>query len=217
LEGKILSPRTDYLVQGGRRCLVFISAGDTRGSQKQIGCVQTTDGGLTFEFVAWVTPETTESRGIMSQTVQLSGHEFILAFRKIYTDSRDDTIESYRSTDGCNTWAHLSTIKVMETQSNPPALLRLNDGRICCAYGDRHVGEIRARYSHDHGRTWGPEQIIRDDFQAMQSDPDSQEGLNADIGYVRLALRSDGKLVAIYYWVTAKHPQQHIAASIREP
>ena len=43
-----------------------------------------------------------------------------------------------------------------------------------------------------------------------------QDGLR-DMGYVRLVQRSDGKLVAIYYWATNDKPQQYIAASIWEP
>lgn len=220
MTGKILSGRTDYIVQGRDRCLIFISAHDPSAEpqRERMACIETTDGGLTFDFVAWVSPETDNSRAIMSQTVQLSGRQFVQAFRKIYVGvDRDDTIEAYRSVDGCRSWEHLSTVKVMKTSSNPPALVRMQDGRLCCAYGDRNVGEIRARYSNDHGKTWGPELIIRDDFAAPPDDPDTQRGLNADIGYVRLVERPDGKLVAVYYWVTEEHSQQHIAASIWQP
>ena len=217
LQGKALSPRTDYLVQGKRRCFAFISAHGDSTREKRIACIQTTDGGLSFEFVAWVTPRTDASREIMPQTVQLSGSEFVLASRRIYTTQRNDTIEAYRSVDGCHTWEHLSTVKIMKTHSNPPALLKLSDGRLCCAYGDRHAAEIRARYSEDGGRTWGPEIILRDDFQSVENDPDSATGPNADIGYVRLIQRPDGNLVAMYYWATAENPQQHIAVSIWRP
>ncbi len=218
MKDKLLSPRTDYLVQSDHHCFIFISAHKEDEKLKRIACVQTTDGGQTFEFVAWVTPQSNAASAIMSQTVQLSQKEFVLAYRKIYRGSdKLDEIEAYRSLDGCKTWHPLSKIKVMQTHSNPPALVKLNDGGLCCAYGDRHVGEIRARYSNDRGKSWGPEFIIRDDFQALPEDPDSQRGLNADIGYPRLVQRSDGKLVAIYYWATAENPQQHIAVSIWRP
>lgn len=39
----------------------------------------------------------------------------------------------------------------------------------------------------------------------------------ADMGYPRLARRTDGKLVAMYYWASSEHPQQHIAATIWQP
>ncbi len=218
LRGKLLSPRTDYLVQDEGRCLIFVSTHREDRRLKRIACIQTTDGGQTFEFVSWMTPETKDYSAIMSQTVQLSETEFVSAYRKIFRGSdRPAEIEAYRSADGCRSWERLGTIKVMRTHSNPPALLKLKDGRICCAYGDRHVGQIQARFSSDRGRTWGPELVIRDDFQALDSDPDTQRGINADIGYPRMVQRSDGKLVTIYYWATAKHPQQHIAVSIWDP
>ena len=97
----------------------------------------------------------------------------------------------------------------MQTSSNPPATVRLADGRIACAYGDRQVREIRGRYSSDQGATWGPEFVIRDGFGSLDDDP--------DLGYVRLVQRTDGRLVAMYYWATPEHPQQHIAASIWTP
>lgn len=218
LQGIKLSPRTDYLIQDSSHCFIFVSAHRDTDRLKRIGCIQTPDGGQSFEFVSWVTPETDEASAIMSQTVQLSPTEFVLAYRKMWRSSeRPDEIEVCRSTDGCQTWSTVGTLKVMKTHSNPPALLALRDGRLCCAYGDRHVGEIRARFSEDRGTSWGPELIIRDDFQAMAQDTDTQSGLNADIGYPRLVQRSDGRLVVIYYWATADHPQQFIGASIWKP
>ncbi len=218
LKGQFLSPRTDYLVQGKHECFVFISAHDDNKNLKRLCVIQTTDGGQSFQFVAWVTPKSDDASAIMSQTVQLSEKEFVMAFRKIYLDKkRRAEIETYQSLDGCKTWKPLSIVKVMNVHSNPPALLKLNDGRLCCVYGDRAVGEIQGRYSDNHGRTWGPEFVIRDDFQPIAEDPDSKEGVNADIGYPRLVQRLDGKLLAIYYWTTAENPQQHIAASIWNP
>ena len=220
MKGKILSPRTDYLVLGPRRAFLFITAQDPSETlDLRIACIQTSDGGRTFEFVSWVTPDFGTARATMPQTVQLSGTEFILSFRKIHDQGVDekDSIEAYRSVDGGSTWHPLSTIKVMQSHSNPPALVKLRDGRLCCAYGDRYTGEVRARCSVDDGSSWGPEAIIRDDFLAMQGDPDSETSLNTDMGYVRLVQRPDGKLVAMYYYATAEHPQQHIAVSIWTP
>jgi hypothetical protein len=213
-----LTPRTDYLVQGKHDCLVFISAHKENKNLKRLAAVRTTDGGQSFHFVSWVTPKSDEASLIMCQTVQFSETEFVLTCRKIFLDKkRRAEIEAYHSADGCRTWKFLSTVKVMEVNSNPPALVKLQDGRLCCVYGDRSVGQIQGRYSSDHGRTWEPEFVIRSDFRAVAEDPDSKNGINADIGYPRLLQRLDGKLVAVYYWTTAENPQQHIAASIWEP
>ncbi|MEZ6045194.1 MAG: sialidase family protein [Planctomycetaceae bacterium] len=218
LQGKTLSPRTDYLVQSEKQCFIFISANTEPRREKQIGVIETTDGGLTFNFVSWVTPDVDGQSGIMSQTVQLSESEFVLAFRRMYSgETRPSEVETYKSTDGCKTWSQLSTVKVMPTHSNPPALVLLQDGRLCCIYGDRSVGEIRGRYSSDQGQTWGLEFIVQDNFAAMQNDPDSQGSINTDCGYPRLVQLPNGKLVAMYYWATAEHPEQHIAVTIWNP
>lgn len=216
LRGLTLSPRTDYLVQSADECLIFISAHRSSPNRKRLACIRTTDGCRTFEFVAWMTPRFRTAKAIMCQTVEVSDEGFVTSFRKMYDGRKPpDTIEAYGSFDGCRSWRRLSTIKVMPKHSNPPALVRLHDGRLCCAYGDRAAGEIQARYSDDNGRTWGREIVVRDDFQELPGDPDV--GLSADMGYVRMVQRPDGKLVAMYYWATAEHPQQHIAASIWNP
>ncbi|MCA9092906.1 MAG: exo-alpha-sialidase [Planctomycetaceae bacterium] len=218
MKGKIFSQRTDYLIQSKDRCFAFITTDDSVANHRRIATIQTKDGGMTFEFVSWVTPVFETARGTMSQTIQLNEREFVLSFRKIESgEGKKSSIEAYQSKDACRSWEPLSTVKVMQVNSNPPALVRMQDGRLCCAYGDRKTAEIRGRYSDDEGGTWGPEFIIRDDFQTVADDPDAGTRLNADMGYVRLVQRPDGRLVAMYYWATAKNPQQHIAVSIWKP
>jgi hypothetical protein len=86
---------------------------------------------------------------------------------------------------------------------NPPAHVRLADGRLCVAYGCRaEPYGIRARVSSDDGHSWGPELRLRDD------------ALSWDIGYPRMAQRPDGQLITLYYYTTAEHPNQYIAATI---
>jgi len=218
LKGMKLAPRTDYLVQNQKHCFIYIAAHTEEKDPKRVGCIESTDGGLTFNFVSWVTPKTDEYSGIMTQTVQVDDDEFLLTYRKIFKDkSRDDTIEAYRSQDGCQTWSLSGTIKEMKAHSNPPALVKLKDGRFCCAYGDRHAAEMRARYSRDNGQSWGPEVIIRDDFQSRDRNPLETLTPSADMGYPRMVQREDGKLALIYYWCTAKNMQEHIACSIWKP
>jgi hypothetical protein len=210
LRGMILSPRTDYIVQGERACFIFVSAKASPEGNERIGMIKTEDGGKSFEFVAWVTPEPDDARAIMSQTIPLTNGKLLLTHRNIFRDrDREATIEAYVSGDRGATWRHLSTIKTMKRSSNPPATVQLKDGRLVCIYGDRHVKEIRGRYSSDGGETWGEEFVIRDDYEALDDDP--------DLGYTRLVQRADGRLVAMYYWATAEHPQQHIAATIWTP
>lgn len=212
LNGKPLTPRTDYIAMGKTDCLVFISVNDAPvPGASRVACIGTNDGGMTFEFVGWVTPATDEYRAIMPSTVQLDGDRFLLTYRRINADksAMASAIEAYVSEDRCRTWRYLSTVKEIKNNSNPPALVRLADGRLCCIYGDRDTGRMCGKYSADDGVTWGDEFVIRESYQSMDE--------WADMGYPRLVQRTDGKLVAMYYWASPEHPQQYIAASIWTP
>ena len=115
-------------------------------------------------------------------------------------------IDAYGSGDGGLTWEPLG--KVGDTgagNGNPPALLRLANGRLCCVYGRRDIRQMIARYSRDNGRSWGEEIVLRDDFYGDRP---------ASFGYPRLVQRSDGQLMALYYWAVRDLPEQHIAASV---
>jgi hypothetical protein len=119
-------------------------------------------------------------------------------------------IDAYASNDEGREWAFLS--RVGETgahNGNPPALTRLADGRLCCVYGQRDRRQMIARYSRDEGASWSEELVLRDDYASLQDDQ--------DLGYGRLFQRSDGCLVATYYWATKDRPHQHIAATIWAP
>jgi len=209
LKGKTLTPRTDYIVTGPRSCFLFITANTSKGSR--IACIETGDGGLTFEFVTWITPETAKYRAIMPQTIRLSNGDYLLAFRKIFADrsTLESAIETYLSKDGCKTWSWLGRVKEIKDNSNPPSIVELDDGRVCCVYGDRDAERMAGKYSSDKGKTWGEEFVIRDHYKSVDE--------WADMGYPRLVKRPDGKLAAMYYWASADHPQQYIACSIWEP
>ncbi len=90
---------------------------------------------------------------------------------------------------------------------NPPAMIKLKDGRICLIYGFR--GEpysIRARLSSDGGQTWSGDHVLRDD------------GASQDVGYPRVVQRPDGKVVALYYFTDLKTgPERYIGATIWTP
>ena len=209
LKGKQLTPRTDYVVTGPQSCFIFISVnGDVTS---RIGCIGTEDGGLTFNFISWVTPEAPEYRAIMPQTIRLSNGDYLLAFRKIFADKSvmESTIDAYISKDQCKTWNFLSTVKEIKNNSNPPTIAELDDGRICCVYGDRDARIIAGKYSNDKGKTWGPEFAIRDGYLSKDD--------WADMGYPRMVRRPDGKLVVMYYWASDERPQHHIACSIWQP
>ncbi|MEO2047638.1 MAG: sialidase family protein [Pirellulales bacterium] len=213
LKGKILSPRTDYIVMSSRECFIFISAKD-ENETRRLACIKTANGGLSFDFVAWVNPQTDQSDALMPCTIRLQDGQFLLAFRRINVDQSilESSIDVYLSTDRCQSWQYLSTVKEIKHNSNPPAMVQLDDGRVCCIYGDRDTAKLCGKYSSDSGKTWGSEFTLRDNYEKSNDSDDW-----ADMGYPRLLKRSDGHLVAVYYWASQKHPQHYIEATIWKP
>jgi hypothetical protein len=209
-----LTSRTDYLVNGPGDVFLFFSAQHPEvraGNYKDRAFMaRTTDGGKTFKFVSWMTHEPVSTRSVMSSTVRVSASELVSVLRR-RDDSRNNWIDAYASTDNGATWKFRS--KVADTDrpdtghnGNPPALVRLRNGRLVVAYGYRSPPfGIRARVSDDNGVTWGRELVLRDDARTW------------DIGYPRMVERPDGKVVTIYYITTEKDPEQHIAATIWDP
>ena len=89
---------------------------------------------------------------------------------------------------------------------NPPALVLLQDGRLCLTYGYRAAPYgIRARLSRDDGNSWGKEIILRDD------------GGSYDLGYTRTLQRPDGTLVTVYYYNDTPGGAAYIAATLWRP
>jgi len=118
-------------------------------------------------------------------------------------------IEASVSEDNGATWRNLSKVADTdrgEENGNPPALVRLKDGRLVVAYGYRSYPlGIRAKISKDGGESWSDEIVLRDD------------GGTWDLGYPRMVQRPDGKLVTIYYYNSPQFPEPHIAATIWDP
>jgi hypothetical protein len=211
--GRKLTSRTDYMVQGPQECLFFLSAFEPKveaGIQDRAFCARTKDGGKSFEFLSWMTDEPIAVRSVMPATVRGSKGQLISALRRRQDIHQENQImaqcwiDVYRSEDAGRSWQFLS--KVGDTGSwngNPPSLVRLQDGRLCAAYGVRRPPfGIRARLSDDEGLTWGEEIHLRDD------------GRTWDLGYARMVQREDGKLVTVYYYTTHENAEQHIAATI---
>jgi hypothetical protein len=117
--------------------------------------------------------------------------------------------EIFESLDGARTWSFLSRVG---DWGAPGDIVEMQDGRIACVYGYRLPPYgIRARTSEDGGRTWGPEQLLRDD------------GGSWDLGYPRVIEHEPGRLLAVYYMNLASDPNQvnggirHIAWSDFKP
>ena len=176
-----IAARTDYVVNGKHDCLLFLTAAKRDGREGRPLCVRTTDGGKSWQFVAWIAEEP-RGYAIMPSTVRLGANELLSAIR--CRDGDRSWIDTYRSLDLGKSWKHDQTAVADTGEGNPPSLIRLKDGRLCLTYGYRAKPfEIRARLSSDGGRTWDPEITIRGN------------GGGRDIGYPRSVQRTDGKVV----------------------
>lgn len=221
-----LTARTDYIVNGPRDCLLFLSAGEPKvqaAVQDRAFCARTTDGGKSFQFVAWMTDEPIKIRSVMPSTVRCSPSHLVSAMRRRIDvpisgphTMRKCWIDIYQSHDNGRSWQFLSqAADTGKSNGNPPSLVRLNDGRLVVTYGYRGVCSayryrpvpqgIRARISKDNGKNWGHEITLRSDAKTW------------DLGYTRSVQTPDGKIVTIYYYNTEKIPEQHIAATIWDP
>lgn len=102
--------------------------------------------------------------------------------------------EIHESKDGGRTWAFLSRVN---DWGAPGDIVEMQDGRIACVYGYRLPPYgIRARTSEDGGKSWGSEQVLRDD------------GGSWDLGYPRVIEHEAGRLLAVYYMNLANDPKQ---------
>ncbi|OHB49022.1 MAG: hypothetical protein A2Y10_01120 [Planctomycetes bacterium GWF2_41_51] len=202
-----LIARTDYIVNSQCEVLFFVTAAKSDGVEGRTFCAVTKNAGRTFDFLSWVAPSPPIDAGdhnftVMSSTVKIADDTYITALRQRRGNSQ--YIDIYKSIDGAKSWNYLSL--VVNNINNPPAMLKLADGRICIAYGQRYSPYgIKAKISTDNGQTWGSEITLRND------------GLSWDLGYPRSIQRPDGKIVTIYYYATVTNPQQHIAATIWQP
>lgn len=213
-----LTARTDYIVEDKDTCLIFLSARErqvkTEASlQDRAFSARISEGGKKFEFLSWMTGEPLTARSVMPSTVRVSEAGLVSVMRR-RTDlnGEEDSInwvDAYGSSDNGMSWQFLSRVAYTDTvmhNGNPPAMVRLKDGRLAATYGFRGVPYgIRARISADNGKTWGKEIILRED------------GRKYDLGYPRSVVRADGKVVTVYYYATAKNYEQHIAATIWDP
>lgn len=216
--GNRLTSRTDYIVNSRHDCTVFLSVRDESvksGIPDRAFAARTRDGGRTFKFRGWMAGDGEPvARSVMPATVRAADRTLVTLLRRRYdleSSYRNDLnwIDAFISRDDGDTWAHAARIAHTDHtghNGNPPSLVKLPDGRLAAAYGVRSKPYgIRARVSADNGLTWGPEMFLRDDARTW------------DIGYCRSIVRTDGKIVTVYYYATEDWFENHIAATIWLP
>lgn len=200
---KGIAARTDYLVNGPRDCMLFLTAAKSNGKEGRVLCARTTDGGKTWDMRSFIGPEP-EGYAIMPSTVRLSPTALFTTIRR--RDGDPSWIEAYRSDDNGASWTFVNRPVPDTGEGNPAALLKLRDGRLCLIYGRRAAPfGIRARLSADEGQTWSPDVVLR-----------ARAG-GRDIGYPRAIQRPDGKVVCVYYICNAPDKERFIEATIWNP
>lgn len=208
-----IGARTDYIIDGKKECMLFLTAAKANGKEGRVMGVKTIDGGKKWNFVSWIGPEP-DGFSIMPASVRISDTEILVTTRRREESGR--FIDAYLSQDNGATWQPLANPVENCGQGNPPAMVKMKDGRICLIYGyraleediknNRDKSEIRAKISNDNGRTWSKDYVLRDD------------GSGKDLGYTRVVQRADGKIVALYYFMDKKTgPERYIAATIWDP
>lgn len=203
---KAIMARTDYIVNGPRDAMVFLTAAKQAGGEGRTFLARTEDGGLHWTFVAWTAPDPGAGFTIMPSTVRLSRTKLLTTVR--HEDSQrqgPNWIDAYSSDDDGATWRYSSrpAPDTGDHSGNPPSLVRLRDGRLVLTYGHRSVPfEIRARISADEGRTWSKGILLRGGAASW------------DIGYTRTVQRADGRLVTVYYWAADAMKERTIEATI---
>jgi hypothetical protein len=204
-----MEARTDYIVDGRKDAFMFLTVPKKNGKEGRVICVKTSNGGKKWDLVSWIGEEP-KGFSIMPASVRLSAKELLVTTRDQKTPNA--WISTYYSRDNGKSWESLDKAVHDAGIGNPPAMIKMKDGRICLVYGYRSdpeskkTSDIRARLSSDNGRTWSDEYVFRND------------GAGRDIGYPRIVQRPDGKIVAVYYFTDKETgPERYIAATIWAP
>ncbi|MEG3655836.1 sialidase family protein [Arenibacter palladensis] len=202
--------RTDYIVEGPHEMTAFLTVGfrDNNINWREVACVRTIDGGKTWKHLSWVGEEQVNS--IMPSSVRLGPSRLLTTIRQ----TKPPKMVSFLSEDNGITWKQQVNPVLVDSNGNPPALLKLKDGRLCIIYGIRKketmpdgIGMYVA-YSNNEGRSWSNPELLR-----------GKDGAVWDIGYPRAVLLPSGKVVALYYYNNADNGDKHryIAATIFQP
>jgi len=162
----------------------YTSSPDPKNKHKETYVVRGTPDGRTWE----VGPAIDPTKTVLNETYLWhdGAGRWLAAARGLRLDI-------YESNDDARSWHHFA--QATENNAVPGMLLKLADGRLLLAHGNRAKGDerVEARVSDDSGKTWSkPARIV--DF------------ITFDGGYPSCVQRSDGMVVTAYY---AKQTDYH--------
>ncbi|WP_236973480.1 sialidase family protein [Membranihabitans maritimus] len=206
-----VASRTDYLVNGKQDLFAFLTVAKSNKKEGRVVLSRTRDGGVSWELVSWVGPEPGKFE-IMPSSVRLGSSELLTVIRARSVDGKS-SLSSYISTDNGDSWEKLENpVEDTGEGGSPPALVKMNDGRLALGYIYRSTegSRVNVKFSKDKGRTWGKEIVLREG-----------DGATRDVGYPQMIQRPDGKLLMTYYWNNALQkpdaPYRYIASTIFDP
>ena len=163
------------------------------GSEERIGVCQSTDDGVSWEWLATIPTREGDNRRDYHElhAVETADGRIVCQIRNHNETDYRETLQC-ESSDGGETW---STPEAIGVWGLPSHLLRLQDDRLLMSYGYRRDPRgNRVRVSEDHGRTWSGEIIVSDDG-------------TGDIGYPSTVQFEDGSLLTIWYERLAESPR----------
>jgi hypothetical protein len=206
-----IEARTDYIVNGPDDCMIFLSAARSNGDEGAgVFMARTTDAGKTFNFVSWV-GISPNNHMIMPSSVRLDANTILTAIRCNVAEGEFEEVHTwidlYESTDNGASFHYLNQpVPYAGSGGNPPAMIKLQDGRVCLTYGYRAAPfGMQARLSSDGGKTWGEVIYLR------------QDGGTTDLGYPRTIQRQDGTIVTAYYYNIDPDAERFIGATLWKP
>lgn len=156
------------------------------GKQTPIGAAESTDDGLTWNWIGRVPTRAGDSMDDYHElhAVETAEGRIVAQIRNHNTANKQETLQT-ESDDGGRTWTEPHSIGVW---GYPSHLLRLQDDRLLMSYGYRRAPYgNQARLSEDSGRTWSDPLTL------------SAEPTGRDLGYPSTAQLDDGTLVSVWY------------------
>ncbi|HVX47129.1 MAG TPA: sialidase family protein [Mycobacteriales bacterium] len=182
-----VSARTDVVPLARHSALFLLTGTKSDGTEGRVFAARTGDGGRNFERVGYVGPEPA-GWSIMPSSLMLADGTIVSALRCSDPDT-GHRIEMYASNDEGRSWVPRSR-PVADTGrgGNPPALIRVADGRLVIVYGYRDEPRgLRAVVSADSGHSWSTPAVLTADTPSH------------DMGYPRVVGLGDGRLLAVFY------------------
>jgi hypothetical protein len=202
--------RSDYIIEGKNEMTAFMTVGfrEVDKTWREVACVKSTDGGITWKHQSWIGPERINS--IMPSSLRLGKNKLLTIIRR----TKPPEMSSFVSEDNGKTWTQREDPVKVDANGHPPALLKLKDGRLCFVYGIRNEKTMAdgigmyVVFSNDDGETWGKPTLLR-----------GKDGGTWDIGYPRALQLPDGKVITTYYYNNTGIGDKfrYIAATIFDP